>query len=76
MVYETLCLTCERREDEKIYNDEDDEKRKKEKKKTIMLYIYVGETSRSLYERGLEHQNDCQEMKKDSHMITHYLNIG
>ena len=32
------------------------------------ILIYVGETSRSGYERGLEHQRDLDELKKDTAM--------
>ena len=31
--------------------------------------IYVGETSRSMYERGKEHQKDKQDMNEDSHKV-------
>ena len=73
LVYETWCLTCERREEEKINMEEEDEQIRKEKKKAIRLHMYVGESSRSIYERGLEHIRDCQELKKESHMIKHYF---
>ena len=53
--------------------EEEDEKKRKEKKRGMSLYLYVGETSRSIYERGLEHLRDCEEMKADSHMIKHYF---
>ena len=33
--------------------------------------IYVGETSRSLKERSLEHHNDYRKNKDDSHMLKH-----
>ena len=33
--------------------------------------IYVGETSRSLKERSLEHHNDYLKKKEDSHMLKH-----
>ena len=46
---------------------------RKEMKKDIRLYLYIGETSRSVYERALEHSRDFNEMKKDSHMIKHYF---
>ena len=32
---------------------------------------YVGETSRSLYERGLEHWKDCTSQREKSHMHQH-----
>ena len=36
-------------------------------------YKYIGESSRSLYERGLEHLRDLEELKLDSHMLKHYF---
>ena len=36
-------------------------------------YIYVGETNRSVYERGIEHQNDIPACKTSSHMLRHLL---
>ena len=34
--------------------------------------IYVGESSRSMYERGKEHQKDREDTKEDSHQIKHW----
>merc|ERR1712240_850588 len=73
IVYETWCLSCERRDREKIENSEEDEGIRKEKLKNLPLYKYIGESSRSIYERGLEHQRDLEEMKLDSHMLKHYF---
>ena len=43
----------------------------------IKLYKYIGDTVRSIYERGLEHIRDFRELTKDSHMIKHYFaNLG
>ena len=61
------------KEIEKIEESEEDEKEKEKKKKEVKLYKYVGETSRSFYERALEHQRDLQEMKMESHMLKHFF---
>ena len=74
-MYETWCLKCERTEEEKIREEEQDEKIQKQKIRQIKRYMYVGETARSGYERGLEHLRDFQEMKLDSHMLKHYVEI-
>jgi hypothetical protein len=37
------------------------------------LYKYIGESSRSCYERGWEHQGDCDQLKPGSHMLKHIL---
>ena len=43
------------------------------RKKKIKLYKYIGETARSIYERGFEHENDWENLKLDSHMLKHVL---
>ena len=35
--------------------------------------VYVGESSRSIHERALEHNGDYQGQKDDSHMMKHWL---
>ena len=73
IVYETWCITCEQRSKEEIENEVEDEKERNRRMKEVPLYKYIGESSRSMYERGLEYQRDYEEMKKDSHMLKHYL---
>ena len=46
---------------------------KKKNMRQIRLHKYVGETSRSSNERGLEHLRAYRELKPDSHMLKHYL---
>ena len=41
----------------------------------ISLYKYVGETSRSLYERAWEHENDKKQLKPQSHLLKHIVDI-
>ena len=36
--------------------------------------VYVGESSRSMYERGKEHQKDGRDMAEDSHQWKHWAN--
>ena len=50
-----------------------EEQEKTHKKNDIKLYKYVGETSRSAYERGWEHLNDLSQLKKTSHMLKHIV---
>ena len=52
---------------------EEKDKKIKEEFSKIRLYKYIGESSRSLYERGLEHLRDRDELKADSHMIKHFF---
>ena len=44
-----------------------------EEKRRAKRYIYIGETNRSAYERGIEHQNDIQACKTSSHMLRHLI---
>ena len=76
-MYETTCLTCKGRQDleieEKFRNE--GKKRIDEEKKNAKRYIYIGETNRSVYERGIEHQNDISGCKTSSHMLRHLLAV-
>jgi hypothetical protein len=59
-LYETTCLTCtetQKNEIEEIFGQEGKKKVEEEKRK-IRKYLYIGVSNRSVYERGLEHQND------------------
>ena len=56
-----------------IEESEIGEEEKRKKMREIKLHKYVGESSRSMYERGLEHLRDLSEYKKESHMLKHYL---
>ena len=64
VVYETWCETC-RVEDEKTREEDSREEAK--------LYKYIGESARSCYERGWEHQGDSEQLKPGSHMLKHIL---
>ena len=75
VVYETWCMTCERKAEEMIREEEPNEEQGKEKIKKIQRYIYIGETARSAYERGLEHLRDYEELKLDSHMLKHFVEL-
>ena len=73
IVYETRCITCQENEQDRIdsLNIEQDEKL--ELKKNIKLFKYIGETSRSSFERGWEHINNLAQLKTSSHMLKHIL---
>ena len=74
VVYETWCLNCEKEEVDKIDALEDkNDKEKKDLKKKIVKQKYVGESARSLYERGFEHQHAMTQLRQDSHMLKHAL---
>ena len=46
-----------------------------EQKRMARRFIYIGETNMSVYERGLEHQNDVPACKTSSHMLRHLLAV-
>ena len=74
-MYETTCLTCTERQDkiiEEKYHQEG-KKRIDEEKRKEKRFLYIGETNRSAYERGLEHQRDIPVCKTSSHMLRHLL---
>ena len=73
VVYQTRCLNCEEQELEKIENMDVPEQEKKTLKNNIKLFLYIGETSRSTYERGWEHLNDLTTLSNKSHMLKHIL---
>ena len=81
IVYETWCLSCEKAEKERLEKIMEEEEKthdnamdsKEKKVRNITLYKYIGESARSGYERGLEHLRDYTELKKESHMLKHYL---
>ena len=73
VVYETWCRTCEQRDKERIEQGEEDEEEKQRMIKDLKLHKYIGESSRSFYERGLEHLRDLEELKMESHMLRHYF---
>ena len=41
--------------------------------KNMKEYTYIGESSRSCYERGAEHLNDMKQLKPTSHLLQHAL---
>jgi hypothetical protein len=66
LVYESVCMLCNptiRKEAAKM----GEEVKSREA-------IYVGEMSRSLHERALEHQRDARDFSQKSHMVKHWMN--
>ena len=69
IVYESKCLVCNPaagRDDEAVHPA---------KKTTIPREgIYIGESSRSLHERALEHVRDAEGFSPKSHVVKHWMN--
>ena len=77
LVYQTTCHTCRVRKEAEIEERYKEEGKKKveEMKKGMKKYVYIGETNRSVYERGREHHNDIAANKTSSHMLRHLLDV-
>ena len=73
-MYETWCETCLREEQLKIDEEDIPEKEKEDKKMRIPRHKYIGETARSVYERGMEHRNGLEKMEEENHMMKHIAN--
>ena len=54
---------------------EGDARKIKEMKREIKRHLYIGETSRSIYERSLEHQGDMEQLKTSSYMLRHLVEM-
>ena len=67
ILYESRCGVCEDR-----VGGEKKKRRLKVGEKYPEKNIYVGETSRSLFERSLEHVRDGRNGAEDSHIATHW----
>ena len=72
-MYETRCVTCEEKALQELQEQELTDKDRKEKEKKIILFKYIGESSRSAYERGWEHVNDMASLNPRSHMLKHAI---
>ena len=74
-VYQTYCRTCTERQDRRIEEKykEMGEKKIEEEKRKAKRFIYIEETNRSVFERGIEHQHDVAGCKTSSHMLRHLL---
>ena len=67
-------MTClERDEEDAEIKDNGDQKLARKLKEEIKRYKYIGETNRSVYERGWEHQNDMATLNTSSHFLKHIL---
>ena len=61
ILYESACTKCNDPSSPQKQSTED------------RIGIYVGESSRSLYERSKEHFADAEEFNKGSHMVKHWI---
>ena len=68
-------MTCSSKQNKGIEErfKEMGERKVEEEKKRAKRFIYIGETNRSVFERGIEHLNDIQGCKTSSHMLRHLI---
>ena len=72
--YEIKCLTCENEDLARIEEEAGDNlELKKQLEEKMQTPIYVGETSRSGYERGFEHLDMLATLSSNSVMLRHML---
>ena len=72
LVYETWCETCLRKDIKEVEEQDGlEEKQREEKIRKIKKHKYVGETARSAYERGMEHQDGLRKLDENNHMMKH-----
>ena len=69
-------MTCLRKDEKRIEIEHKGDARKiREMKERIKKHLYIGETSRSIYERSFEHQSDVEQLKTSSHMLRHVIEM-
>ena len=78
----TSCIEVWERSEIEISEKENEKKRKRERKvkteridkeKKKVKFKYIGESSRSCYERGKEHWTTFEDLSPTSHILKHYL---
>ena len=57
----------------KIDEGTEDKKERERRKGEIRKYLYIGETSRSTYERAIEHQLSFSTLNTNSYMLQRWL---
>ena len=76
ITYEIKCLTCETKMLEEIELEAgDDNEKRKELEKNLQVPKYIGESSRSAYERGFEHLDMLARLSSKSMMLKHILAV-
>ena len=89
VMYETYCELCGEKckeneenklrekieETEKTSNKRKRDSKKVEKNRKDYKVKYIGETWRTAYERGSEHQEDVKNLKENSHILKHIIEV-
>ena len=69
ILYESRCVACQEEQERELKST----KKKSRKIDSDEKGVYVGESSRSLYERTKEHWNDAVKDAPDNHMRKHWV---
>ena len=72
IVYESRCKACNKEKDASSLQEG---KENDHQEKQIKKGIYIGETSRSLFERSREHVKNAMDLEQGSHMVKHWLSV-
>ena len=77
IVYKTWCNLClkKKKNDETVEDEIETQRNKKRKRDSELenIFTYIGETSRSAWERGQEHWKDLEYRRPTSHMMRHLV---
>ena len=73
ILYEIRCISCEEKEKKRIIETDENDEEKKVMIEKVKIPTYVGESSRSSYERGYEHLDKLASLSSDSHMLKHMV---
>ena len=76
LVYEVWCQDCKERGEKEIEKEEGDNiEGIEEKKRKMKIFKYIGEKSRSVFERAAEHQIAFKIISNGSFMLKHWLEM-
>ena len=74
IVYETWCNSCKKKMENSENEKENGEKNKRKRSgELVNEFTYIGETSRSAWERAEEHWKDLEYRRPKSHILKHIV---
>ena len=74
VTYQTWCREC-KEEGERVISQEREKEGERRGGSEVTLYTYIGESSRSTYERGSEHLRDARDFNTTSHILKHIIEM-
>ena len=73
-MYHTWCITCQEDDIKEMEKETDDKDELAKKVREMRLHKYLGESSRSGFDRGFEHLDALARLEEDSHLLRHLVN--